>query len=120
MLALRRLLLALPLLAAPYAPALAQGGPPAPQVGVSAPLARKVAQWDEYTGRFEAVAQVEVRARVSGFIDRIHFTDGQMIRAGDPLFTIDPRPYAIAVDSARADISRARSQVDRRAAPCAS
>lgn len=91
--------------------ALAQGAPPAPPVGVSPPLAKRVTQWDEYTGRFEPVAQVEVRARVSGFIDKIHFTDGQIIKAGDPLFTIDPRPYQIAVESARADIARARAQL---------
>lgn len=90
---------------------LAQGGPPAPPVGVSPPLARKVTQWDEYTGRFEPIASVDVRARVSGFIEAIHFTDGQMIHAGEPLFTIDPRPYQIAVDQARSEILRARAQV---------
>jgi acetyl/propionyl-CoA carboxylase alpha subunit len=66
----------------------------------SEPLAKKVTQWDEYSGRFEAVARVEVRARVSGFIDNLHFKDGQWVNAGDPLFTIDRRPYEIAVESA--------------------
>ena len=60
----------------------AQGGPPAMPVTVSEPLAKRVTQWDEYSGRFEAVASVEVRARVSGFIDKIDFRDGQIVRQG--------------------------------------
>ena len=74
-------------------------------VGVAEPLAKRVTQWDEYSGRFEAVASVEVRARVSGFIDKIDFRDGQIVKAGDPLFTIDKRPYEIAVQSAEADVA---------------
>ncbi len=89
----------------------AQGAPPAPMVTVASPIQKKVTQWDEYTGRFEAREQVEVRARVSGFVDRIHFRDGQLIKKGDLLFTIDQRPYKLAVDAARADIARARAQV---------
>jgi RND family efflux transporter MFP subunit len=92
--------------------ALAQGAPPAPPVTVAAPLARKVAQWDEYTGRFEAVSNVEIRARVSGFIDRVAFTDGALVKKGDPLFVIDQRPYRIAVEAARADVAKAKAQVD--------
>jgi membrane fusion protein, multidrug efflux system len=93
----------------------AQGGPPAPQVTVAAPLARRIAQWDEYTGRFEAVQRVEVRPRVSGYIDRIHFSDGAIVAKGDVLFTIDPRPYEIAVEQARADVVRNRAQVQQAA-----
>ncbi len=96
-------------LAAPAA--WAQGAPPAPTVAVATPLARKVTQWDEYTGRFEAREQVEVRARVSGFIDQIHFRDGQMINRGDLLFTIDQRPYLLSVEVARAEVARSRAQV---------
>jgi membrane fusion protein, multidrug efflux system len=92
--------------------ALAQGGPPAMPVSVSAPVAKRVTQWDEYSGRFEAVATVEIRARVSGFIDKLHFKDGQFVNAGDPLFTIDKRPYEIAVESAQADVARNKAQVD--------
>ncbi|WP_229600336.1 efflux RND transporter periplasmic adaptor subunit [Reyranella humidisoli] len=92
--------------------ALAQGGPPAMPVGVSEPVAKRVTQWDEYSGRFEAVASVEVRARVSGFIDKIDFRDGQIVKIGDPLFTIDKRPYEIAVDVADADVARNKAQVD--------
>lgn len=90
----------------------AQGGPPpVPAVVVAAPVAKRIIQWDEYTGRFEAVAQVEVRARVSGFVDSVHFRDGQTIRQGDLLFTIDPRPFELAVDAARAEVERTKAQV---------
>ncbi len=81
-------------------------------VGVSEPIARRVTQWDEYSGHFEAVATVEVRARVSGFIDALHFKDGQLVGTDDPLFTIDKRPYEIAVESAKAEVARTRAQVD--------
>ena len=90
----------------------AQGGPPAMPVTVSEPLAKRVTQWDEYSGRFEAVASVEVRARVSGFIDKIDFRDGHIVKVGDPLFTIDKRPYEIAVESAEAEVARNKAQVD--------
>lgn len=86
-------------------------GPPPPPVQVAQPLKRTIAEWDEYTGRFEAVEQVEVRPRVAGFIEQIHFRDGQVVGRGDRLFTIDPRPYQISVDAARAEIERATAQV---------
>jgi RND family efflux transporter MFP subunit len=91
-------------------PAAAQA-PPAPTVTVATPVAKRITMWDEYSGHFEAVSSVEVRPRVSGFIDKIHFKDGQIIKAGDPLFTIDPRPFEIAAESARADVTRAKAQV---------
>lgn len=100
-------------LIAPLAPdhqALAQG-PQAAPVTVANPLARRITNWDEYSGRFEAVNSVEVRPRVSGFIEAIHFKDGELIKAGALLFTIDKRPFQIAVDSAEADIARANAQV---------
>lgn len=90
----------------------AQGAPPAPPVQVSSPLAKRVANWDEYTGRFEASEQVEVRARVSGFIDSVSFTDGALVKKGDLLFTIDQRPYKLAVDVAKADVARAKAQIE--------
>ena len=92
--------------------ALAQGAPPAPPVTVATPLAKRVTNWDEFTGRFEASDQVEVRARVSGFLDSVHFRDGDLIKAGDLLFTIDQRPYKLAVDASRAEVARAKAQVD--------
>ncbi|MDR6871892.1 RND family efflux transporter MFP subunit [Bosea sp. BE125] len=94
------------------ATALAQGAPPAPPVQVSAPLAKRVTNWDEYTGRFEASEQVEIRARVSGFLDSLHFRDGDLVKKGDLLFTIDPRPYRLSVDVSRADVARAKAQVE--------
>ena len=92
--------------------AAAQGAPPAPPVQVANPLAKRITNWDEYTGRFEASDQVEVRARVSGFIDSVHFRDGALVQKGDLLFTIDQRPYKLAVDVARADVARAKAQVE--------
>ncbi len=82
-----------------------------PPVTVAKPVSKVVRDWDEYSGHFEAVQTVEIRARVSGFVDAIHFNDGQFVEAGDPLFTIDPRPFEIAVESARAQIARAEAQV---------
>ena len=92
--------------------ALAQGGPPAMPVGVAEPLAKRVTQWDEYSGRFEPVASVEVRARVSGFIDKLNFRDGQLVNVGDLLFTIDKRPFEIALESAQAEVARTKAQVE--------
>jgi membrane fusion protein, multidrug efflux system len=93
------------------ATAVAQGGPPPPKVVVSKPIAKRIPRWDEYTGRFEPMEQVEVRPRVSGFIDQIHFKDGQIVKKDDVLFTIDPRPYQIAYDSTKADVKKAKAQV---------
>src|SRR4051812_20376737 len=73
----------------------ASAAPAAPSVTVARPLQKTITEWDEYTGRFTAVASVEVRARVSGFIDSIHFKDGQLVKQGELLFVIDPRPYKI-------------------------
>ena len=88
------------------------GAAPPPPVTVSKPIQKKITEWDEYTGRFEALATVDIRARVSGFIDSIHFRDGQVVQKGDLLFVIDPRPYKLAVDQAKADLERARSKLE--------
>ena len=88
------------------------GAPPPPPVTVSKPLQKSITEWDEYTGRFVPVATVEVRARVSGFIDSIHFKDGQIVKKDDLLFVIDQRPYRIAVEQAKADLERARAKYD--------
>ncbi|MDO9361286.1 MAG: efflux RND transporter periplasmic adaptor subunit [Sphingopyxis sp.] len=84
---------------------------PAPVLTVAAPITRDVTLWDEYIGRFEASKAVEVRPRVSGAITAIHFTDGQIVRQGQPLFTIDPRPYRAALSEARASAASARSDL---------
>jgi multidrug efflux system membrane fusion protein len=89
--------------------AWAQAGPP--EVTVAKPLASRVAQWDEFTGRFEAMERVEVRPRVSGYIDKVHFRDGSMVKQDDLLFTIDQRPFQLAVESAESDVVRAKAQV---------
>src|SRR5882757_584462 len=90
----------------------AGSAPPPPPVTVARPLQKTITEWDEYTGRFTAVETVEVRARVSGFIDSIHFKDGDIVKQGDLLFIIDPRPYRIAVEQAKADLERARAKLD--------
>lgn len=92
-------------------PAQAQQ-PPAPSVTIAKPLAKRITRWDEYSGRFEAVNTVEVRARVSGFIEKVNFKDGQIVKEGDLLFTLDKRPYLLAVDSAKADVARFEAQVE--------
>lgn len=93
------------------APAVAQG-PPATPVSVAEPLAKRITQWDEYSGRFEAVETVEVRPRVTGFIEQIHFKDGQLVKAGDLLFTLEQRSFQISVESAEAEVARTTAQVE--------
>jgi len=85
--------------------------PPPPAVTVGKPLQRTIVDRDEYVGRFVAVDSVEVRARVSGYLDAVHFIDGQMVHKGDVLFTIDRRPFAIALDQARANLAQARANL---------
>jgi multidrug efflux system membrane fusion protein len=80
-------------------------------VAIALPLTKHITTWDEYSGRFVAVKSVEVRPRVSGFIDKVNFVDGATVKAGDLLFTIDQRPFAIAVESAQAEVAHAAAQV---------
>ena len=82
-----------------------------PQVTVAAAISRKVTEFGEFTGRFEAVERVEVRPRVSGYISSVNFTDGNEVKKGDVLFVIDPRPYVAERDKARAQLAQARSQL---------
>jgi len=85
--------------------------PTAPTVTVAAPIERNVNQWDDYVGRFEASRSVEVRPRVSGAIVAVHFTDGAIVRQGQLLFTIDPRPFTAALAEARAGVATAQSEL---------
>ncbi|MBA3049856.1 MAG: efflux RND transporter periplasmic adaptor subunit [Alphaproteobacteria bacterium] len=85
--------------------------PPAPSVTVAVPLVRAVQDWDEFTGRFEATQSVEVRARVGGYISGVHFRDGDYVRRGQLLFSLDPRPAQAALASARAQLSQAQAQL---------
>lgn len=92
-------------------------------VTVARPIEKTITEWDEYTGRFAAVETVEVRARVSGLIESIHFKEGQVVKQGDLLFVIDPRPYAFALEQVKADVERAKAKLEiasldvQRAAP---
>ncbi len=87
------------------------GAPPPPQVTVAKPTQRTVSDYDEYVGRFAAVDSVEVRARVSGYLDSVDFKDGQMVKQGDLLFTIDKRPFQTALDQSRANRQLAQSNL---------
>ena len=88
-----------------------QGGAPPPAVSVAAPVKRAVSDFDEYVGRFAAVNSVEMRARVSGYLDGLHFKDGQIVKQGDLLFTIDKRPFQNTLDQARANLAQAKSNL---------
>ena len=89
----------------------AQGPPPAAPVTVAVPLAERVVDWDDFTGRFEATSSVEVRARVGGFIQAVHFRDGDYVSRGQLLFTLDPRPAQAQLASARAALTQAQTQL---------
>src|SRR5216684_980422 len=86
-----------------------QASPPPPQVTIAKPVSKMVADQDEYVGRFVAVESVEVRARVPGYLQAIHFQDGQMVKEGDLLFTIDRRPFQIALAQTQASLAQARA-----------
>src|SRR6266516_641223 len=86
--------------------------PQPPTVSVVQPIAREVVEWDEYIGRLESPESVEIRARVSGYLDKVHFKEGKEVKKGDLLFTIDRRPYRADLDRAVADYERAQSQTE--------
>jgi len=81
-----------------------------PKVTVSHPLIQEIIERDEYTGRLESVETVEVRARVNGYLQSIHFKDGQVVKKGDLLFVIDPRPYQAELDRVTAGAGPARAK----------
>jgi multidrug efflux system membrane fusion protein len=85
---------------------------PVATVSVSRPIVEDIIEWDEYTGRFDAVDTVELRARVSGYLDEVAFKDGQMVQKGDLLFVIDPRPFERVRDQARAELAQAQTKAD--------
>lgn len=82
-----------------------------PEVDVAHPVVRQSAEWDEYTGRLGAVESVEVRSRVDGYLEAIHFKPGQIVKKGDLLFTIDPRPFEAALDRAKAVVAQAEAEL---------
>ncbi len=84
--------------------------PPPPAVTVARPLVERIVDRDEFTGRFNAVAAIDVRARVSGYLEQIAFMDGQMVKKGDLLFVIDQRPFQNALAQAQADVASAQAR----------
>jgi multidrug efflux system membrane fusion protein len=104
------------LLLVPVLAGCGQGQPPAadrppPAVTVSKPVQRTIVDQDEYVGRFIAIDSVEVRARVSGYLDEVHFQDGQTVKQGDLLFTIDKRPFQASLDQAKANLAQAKANL---------
>ncbi|MFK8067592.1 MAG: efflux RND transporter periplasmic adaptor subunit [Gammaproteobacteria bacterium] len=84
--------------------------PPPMPVTIAFPEKRTITEWNEYTGRFEASQHVEIRSRISGYLNEIHFKDGQFVKEGDLLFTIDPRPYEAIAQAAKAELFRAETE----------
>ena len=91
-------------------PAAAKTPPPAPGVKIAQPLSRTTTEWDEYTGRVEAVNSVDLRARVGGYLEKVNFTAGDKVRKGDLLFQIDPKPYRAQLNFATAELERAKAK----------
>ena len=83
-----------------------------PSVTVSHPTKRTVTDWDEFTGRFQAVEEVQVRARVGGFVTNVEFRDGELVSAGDLLYVIDPRPFEAVALQADGQLSDARAKAE--------
>jgi RND family efflux transporter MFP subunit len=86
--------------------------PPPPKVTVAHPVQRELTDWDEYTARLEAIDSVEVRARVSGYLESVHFREGSIVKKGDLLFLIDPRPYEAQLRRAEGDLELAQSRLN--------
>jgi membrane fusion protein, multidrug efflux system len=90
----------------------AQAAAAAPPVTVAQPVKRTVTDWDEFTGRFEAVEEVQVRARVGGFVTNVEFRDGAFVNTGDLLYIIDPRPFEAVAEQADGQLSDARAKAE--------
>lgn len=85
--------------------------PPPPLVTVAKPVSRMLAEHEEYVGRFVAVDSIEVRARVSGYLENVHFIDGAMVQKGDKLFTIDQRPFEATVEQAQGTLAQSKANL---------
>lgn len=96
----------------PGAQAPSQQKPPTPKVAVVHPQLTTVTNWDEYPGHLEAVESVEIRPRVTGYLQSIHFQDGAEVKAGDLLFVIDPKPYQAELDRAQAERQSAETRLE--------
>ena len=90
----------------------APAAPLPPAVTVAKPIVREMIEWKDFTGQFEAVDFVDVRARVSGYLESINFVDGQIVKKGDLLFVIEPKPFELALESAKADLAEANANLD--------
>lgn len=88
------------------------GAPPAPPVTVSTPLVETMREWSDFTGQFIAQDSVEIRARVSGYLESVNFSDGELVEKGDLLFVIEPRPFEIALDAAKAQLAQAEAELE--------
>ena len=99
--------------AAFHTQAIAQQPSGPPTVSVAQPVFKKVTEWDEFTGRFVAKERVDVRARVSGYLESVHFNEGQIVQAGQLLFIVDQRPFAAVAEGARADVQSAATRLKR-------
>jgi RND family efflux transporter MFP subunit len=89
-----------------------QAAPPPPAVTVAQPIKRVVTDWDEFSGRFEAIEQVQIRARVTGFVESVEFKDGAVVQVGDLLYVIDPRQYEAVAEQAQGQLADAKAKVD--------
>ena len=94
--------------------------PPTPKVTVARPIARKSTDYEDFTGRTDAVSTVDIRARVTGYLDKVNFKDGDVVKENDLLYQIDPRPFQASLDQAKAEVERLEAdkklmviQVDR-------
>ena len=87
--------------------------PPAPEVTVSNPMVKNVTDYLEFTGNTKAIEEVEIRARVQGFLESVHFEDGDFVKKGQLLFNIDPKPFQAAVESARGRLGKHQAQLER-------
>ena len=94
----------------PVDPGAQPARPPAADVKIAQPLAQDVTEWDEYTGRIEAVSSVDVRARVSGYLEKVNFKAGAKVKKGDLLFLIDPKPFSAQLQYAEAELERAKAK----------
>ena len=90
----------------------AAAAPAAVPVTVAKPLVKEITEWDEFTGRFEAVESVEIRARVNGYLAAVHFTEGSLVKKGDLLLVIDQRPFQIAAEEAVAALASAAARLE--------
>jgi membrane fusion protein, multidrug efflux system len=106
------ILLALTLAGCEQKPSQAAAAAAPPPVTVAQPVKRTVTDWDEFTGRFEAVEEVQVRARVGGYVTNVEFRDGDMVHAGDLLYVIDSRPFEAVASQADGQLADARAKAE--------